>query len=251
MKEREKAQPRTGGRGAMLAASILGLGMILVLFVFLWPTGRRESPPAGYVPLRDDALAARYCPLIEGPEAYGAILAVYYRAARDEAGRIHLAYHPAWAREVNREPGWGPFLSRSLYTGGLSLQRAMFGRGDIETVGLTLDPEGRIIELEYERAKDYDPKAFSVSHEKVLEKGPFELPLSFRVMSWNHLFSREGLAQGMTVWAAGDMGPSGAVRVDLAYFSPALWASYGMWKNPETLLRKDRAHFAWERAAAQ
>jgi len=34
----------------------------------------------------------------------------------------------------------------------------------------------------------------------------------------------------------------------LSYFTPELWAKYAIWKNPETILRKDRAHFPWERA---
>lgn len=243
------AKPRASRIVAVVAMALAAL----VLFVALWPMGKREAPPAGFLPLRDDALAARWCPILESEPAFGRPLAIYYRISRDGEGRTRIAYHPAWAREANRGPGWGPFLSRALYTGGLSLQRAMFGRGDIETIGLDISPQGRLLEVEYERARDYDPAAFSVTHEKVLDKGPFTLPLRLKVMSWNHLFAREAEASpapALEIWAAGDAAPAGARPLPLAYFSSELWASYAMWKNPETLLRKDRAHFPWERAAA-
>ncbi len=217
----------------------------LAAFVVIVPVAERAPPPAGFVPFRDDALAARFRPRLDCPADFGAIEAVYYRAAWDDAGLIHLAYHPAWARERNEAPGFGPFLSRTLYTGGLSLQRAMFGKGDIESIGLKVDPVSwSILEVEYETAKDYDPSAFSVTHENVVAKGPLVPPLAFKVVSWNHLFSLEKGGSPASL--------SGSSRPEpLLYFSAALWSGYAMWKNPETRLRKDRAHFDWERGAVE
>jgi len=233
--------------------------LALVCLVVWYPTGKKESPPAGYTPLRDDDLAARYRPIFDSPAEFGPILAVYYRAARDEAGIVHIAYHPLWAKEWNSTKAFGPFLSRCLYTGGLSLQRLMYGPGDIEAIGFAIDPaSGKIIEIDYETAADYDPASFSVKHQVVSLKGNFDPPLHFQVISWNHLFrleentvasgdgARSGeIAQG---GAATPLGP--AAGVPLSYFTPELWAKYGIWKNPETILRKDRAHFIWERGVA-
>ena len=218
-----------------LAAALAG--------ILYYPTGKAKAPPAGYTPLRDDELAARYLPVFDCPDEFGPILAVYYRAAVDDAGLLHVAYHPVWAGERNGAKAWGPFLSRWLYTGGLSLQRAMFGKGDVESIGFVINPaDGSVTQVDYETAAGYDPTNFGVRHEAVSEKGPFSLPLRFEVMSWNHLFSLE---------KEGRASPEGReAGAPLRYFTPELWANYTMWKNPETILRKDRAHFVWERGAA-
>ena len=120
----------------------------------------------------------------------------------------------------------------------------MYGKGDIESVGLTIDTAKReILEAEYETAAGYKPTSFGVSHLKVVRKGPLAPPLRFTVMSWNHLFALEEGAAKV---------PSAAVAVPpLSYFTPELWNDYAMWKNPETLLRKDRAHFIWERGSVR
>jgi len=226
---------------------------LLALVVFaaalsFFPSGKKGSPPEGYAPFRDDALAARYRPVFDCPEAYGPILAVYYRAAREtgvarETGLIHIAYHPVWARERNGAAGLKPFLSRALYTGGLSLQRAMFGKGDVESVALTIDPaSGSVLEIRYETARAYSPGDFSVSHENIVESHPEAGRPLFAVLSWNHLFRLKGAASEAR---------AAAERAPLEYFSEKLWREYEMWKNPETLLKKNRAHFAWERAAVE
>jgi hypothetical protein len=219
------------------------LVMVLLFVVVYYPIGRKETPPTGYEPIRDDMLASQYLPIFDCPPEFGPILAVYYRAAKDESGLLHIAYHPVWARERNDTKAWGPFLSRWLYTGGLSLQRAMFGIGDIESIGMTINPEnGEITKIEYETAANYSPSDFSVKHLTVDKKGPFESPLCFKVMSWNHLFSLEEAPRS----SSGKRNNA----APLSYFTSELWAKYSMWKNPETLLRKDRAHFVWERGVA-
>lgn len=221
---------------------IIAILIVLLCVIVYYPTGKKEAPPTGYTPIRDDELAARYMPVFDCPAEFGPILAVYYRAAKDETGVIHIAYHPLWARERNDTKAWGPFLSRCLYTGGLSLQRAMFGIGDIESIGLAIDPaSGEVTEVDYETAADYTPLSFGVKHVKITKKGPFPFPLRFRVVSWNHLFSLEEEALASLKKSTYDIPPS--------YFTSELWTKYAIWKNPETILRKDRAHFVWERGA--
>jgi len=245
-------------RGLTIVAVIVAILLVLVCFVVWYPTGKKEAPPACYTPLRDDDLAARYRPVFDCPAEFGPIVALYYRAARDDSGVIHIAYHPLWAGERNDTKAFGPFLSRILYTGGLSLQRLMYGPGDIETIGLAIDPaSGKITEVDYETAADYDPSSFSVKHQDVSLKGSFDPPLRFQVASWNHLFALEENTAASAEAASGNAVTSGAApraeaaltaaAAPLSYFTPELWAKYAIWKNPETILRKDRAHFPWER----
>jgi len=251
-------------------AIIIAAFLVLLCFVLYYPTEKKESPPTGYAPLRDDELAAHFRPVFDCPSEFGPILALYYRAAIDDSGIIHIAYHPVWERERNDAKGIEPFLSRILYTGGLSLQGLMFGPGDIEAVALAIDPVGwKIVEIDYETAADYDPSAFSVKHEVVSLTGSFALPIRFKVISWNHLFELEGrgasqdeafvapapvLDSTMSLSTAVPTSPAASSdfipETRLSYFTPELWDKYGIWKNPETILRKDRAHFIWERGVA-
>lgn len=257
----------------VIFAIIIAVLLVLLCFVVWYPAGEKEAPPAGYTPLRDDDLAARYRPVFHCPAEFGPILAVYYRAARDDVGLIHIAYHPLWTGERNDTKAFWPFLSRILYTGGLSLQRLMYGPGDIETIGLAIDPaSGKIVEVEYETAADYDPSSFSVKHQEVSLKGSFDPPLHFQVISWNHLFRLEEDRAAVPSTGAPSAEPASneATSAELAsdeassaeaasaeaasgeaapfsYFTPELWSKYAIWKNPETILRKDRAHFPWER----
>lgn len=221
--------------------------VVLVAFLIFAPSGPRRASASGYASLRDDGLAARYRPSFDCPEEFGPILSVYYRAAKDEAGLIHIAYHPLWARERNAAPGFSPFLSRSLYTGGLSLQRLMYGKGDIESIALTVDPStGTITRVEYETAQDYSPSKFSVTHKAVVAEGPLSAPPRFSVVSWNHLFALEKPES-----SPGPKDGAAESQPPLSYFSDALWREYSMQKAWETRLRKDRAHFSWEEAAAE
>lgn len=226
-------------------------------------------PPESFAPFQDDDLALRYCPVFESPSSFGPIVAVYYRAARDKDDNLHIAYHPVWKRERNDNSGFGPFLSRVIYTGGISLQRAMFGKGDVESIGVTIDAEGEVVGLEYETAEDYRPDSFSVTHLPIKEEGKVDLPLRFRIVSWNHLFVRKGneasakVLIGITgteagrepdaqeIFSAEGTDVAGTKSVPFGYFSAKLWSDYAMWKNPETILRKNRSHFIWERGAVR
>jgi hypothetical protein len=231
-----------------IAAIVVCASFATILsFLLFTPSGPKKAPASSYASLRDDALAARYRPSIDCPAEFGPVIAVYYRAAKDEAGLVHIAYHPLWARERNSAPGFSPFLSRSLYTGGLSLQRLMFGKGDIESIALTVDPSsGEILRVEYETAQDYSPENFSVTHKNVFVEGPLAAPPRFSVVSWNHLFSLE-----KSEASQGPKADGAEARPPLSYFTAALWREYSMVKERETRLRKDRAHFDWEEIAAE
>lgn len=202
-------------------------------FLVLAPRGEAQAFPAGWTPIRDDARAASLLPGLRSA-AGEAPFAVKYRAARGPDGRLYFGYHFIWAREENPARGLGPALSRALYTGGLSLQRLMFGKGDVELVVVEADEEGRALAFSFEEAKDYDPASFSVTHSPargLVEGGGRAL---LEVMSWNHLF--RALPKGSAV----DADPP------LGYFDEAAWRVYSMSKERPSFLRRNRALAPWE-----
>lgn len=183
--------------------------------------------------MRDDSMAVRYAPAVVSPEEFGQPDALYYRAARSN-GKVYITYHFVWAGESNPAPGFLPWLNRTLYTGGLRLQKTIFGKGDVEMVSLVIDSSGNIDEVIYETAENHDPSDFSVKHSTV--RTVAKPPLLFRVVSWNHLFLLEAGLSGKV------MRPE--------YFSQTLWDEYEMVKERESLLKKSRAHLPYERRAA-
>lgn len=211
----------------------------LLGFVFITAsTISLGSDHNGYIPIKNDSLAAQYAPVIISGDEYGNPVRLLYRASRDTAGNLHIAYHYVWQKEENNAKGLMPFLSRNLYTGGLGLQRIMFGKGDVEAAAVTISPRGDVIRLRFETAKDYDPKKFSVTHQAVEVDGPVKLPIYLKIISWNHLFEYSAhLPDGST----------DPTRLSPEYFTPKLWEEYGMIKEKKTFLKKDRAHFPWER----
>ena len=192
----------------------------------------------GYTPVRVDSVAQRYVPIVIPGEKFDEPVRLLYRASRDTDGNLHLAYHFIWDKEENNAEGLMPFLSRNLYTGGLSLQRVMFGKGDVEVVGMVISPKNRIMRLEYETAADYDPRDFSVKHKDVTVDGPVSTPVCFEVISWNHMFDYKKSSTKKC---------KDGVRLQVEYFSKELWEEYTMFKREETMLKKNRAHFKWER----
>ncbi len=192
----------------------------------------------GYTPVRVDSVAQRYVPIVIPDEKFDEPVRLLYRASRDTDGNLHLAYHFIWDKEENNAEGLMPFLSRNLYTGGLSLQRVMFGKGDAEVVGMVISPKDRIMRLEYETAADYDQRDFSVKHKDVTVDGPVSTPVCFEVISWNHMFDYIKNSPGKC---------KDGVRLQVEYFAKELWEEYTMFKREETMLKKNRAHFKWER----
>ena len=220
-------------------AVIIVVAIILYVFVKLTSTVKvNETEIEGFMPVKMDEMAEKYAPVLLPSEKYEAPLRLFYRASKDNKGNIHLAYHYIWENEINKNDGFMPFLSRNLYTGGLSLQKIMFGKGDVEVVGMVIAPDGRIMRVDFETARDYDPTAFSVTHKDVTVDGPVTTPVCFRVISWNHMFDLEKPA-----------GPScdDGIRLKPEYFTKELWDDYSMFKQEETMLKKNRAHFKWER----
>lgn len=220
--------------------------LIAILAAYLNTTVHELEEGVGdYTPLRDDDAARRFAPALSSNDDFGFPVKCYYRAARDRDGNLHLAYHPVWTHERNNSGGFMPFLSRILYTGGLSIQRFMFGRGDVEVLSMTINPAGKIIGIEYERPKNYNPATFTVAHETVRLRKEFIHPPVFAVVSWNHLFEidRENTASQNSekkLW-----------RCNPEYFTDELWNEYTMVRLKETRLRKSRAHLPWERVSAK
>jgi hypothetical protein len=218
----------------LIAIALPTLVLLAIAGAFFIPTGKVPAPPEGWKALRDDALAAKFAPPISCPERFGAIERVLYRAARGPDGSIRIAYHYVWDHEENPAGTFGAFLSRMLYTGGLSLQRLMFGPGDVEAIGVELSPSLEPVSISYEEAEGYDEAAMTVRHRKVIDAPWPESGASFEVASWNHLFS---LSEGIVSEAPAP-----------EYFDAGEWARYGMTKAPPTFVFRHRAHFDWELA---
>ena len=224
-----------------LLGTIVLVLAVAIAVLSLRPTRHNAATAPGFEPLRDDALAARFAPVVVSG-AFERPVRLLYRAARDAAGRIRIVYHFVWEYERNSGPGFGPFMSRWIYTGGLGLQGIMFGKGDIETVSLVIGRGGAVEELAYETAENYDPRDFGVRHRTVRVRAPEALPGALRVMSWNHLF------EPLVTESEGASGSRAKLRCE--YFTEALWKEYTMFKPVETFFRRSRAHEPFERVAA-
>ncbi len=217
------------------------IALVVIAAGLYWFTHRATSVNStdapGFKPLRDDALAQKYRPYLLASE-FGKPQALYYRASRS-GEKLYITYHYVWDREVNNAEGWKPWLSRNLYTGGLALQRTMFGKGDIEMVSLVINGEGKVESVVYETALGHSPSDFSVKHETIRTARP-ATPLVFKVISWNHLFLLQEKPPDPSAW----------LDLDVEYFTQPLWEEYEMFKEKETVLKRNRAHEIYERAPA-
>ncbi|HRP68020.1 MAG TPA: hypothetical protein PLY93_00610, partial [Turneriella sp.] len=63
----------------------------VVAFWVLRPIRDTDFSLVGFIPLRKDALAARFAPLILPHEMYGTATRLYYRMAKDDEGKIYIA----------------------------------------------------------------------------------------------------------------------------------------------------------------
>lgn len=218
---------------------ILACFSVLSLFAYsIEPSAEEE-----FKMFRDDALAALYAPLIVQPDSIPAEpeMILYRMARSNDGGKIVMAFHVVWPFEKDNRKGFYPWWTRVTYTGGLKLQKVIYGPGDVEAVEIVLDRKSnKIINVRYETA-DWDQKG-GVIHVHV-EKNGCELPsqsnrLVFRVVSWNHMFD---LIEESDI-------KSGEKLFDLpvGYFSHEDWNYYGMTKKKQTWLKRDRAHFEWE-----
>lgn len=212
---------------ALAALAVLGL----LVFFFARTRVENSLSAPGFTPIRDDALAQRYAPSIAAGSEYGDPAALYYRAAVN-GDKTFITYHYVWEKEENTHSGFLPFLNRTIYTGGLRLQRIMFGPADIEKVSIVLNA-GKVESASFETAENYNPAAFGVAHKPV---SLLEMPPAFRVMSWNHLFE------------PASAGP--AVPLKAEYFTEDKWQHYEMVKLKERFFSRSRAHEPYERIAA-
>lgn len=214
----------------------------LALYVLFYPVKKAQLIFPNYEPIQDEKLAKKFAPQFYiRDKRISDPIKLYYRMSRDLNGLIHIVYHPVWAHEQNFFPGIFPWLSRNLYTGGLGLQRIMFGKGDVESLYLTINKDEKIIKVVYERPSNYTGNHFNVKHIKI-EKVVQELdpPLYFEVLSWNHLFN----------WVEKDSNLS-AIHLSPQYFTQKLWEDYRMMKKTQTPLFKNRAHFGFEREVSK
>jgi hypothetical protein len=202
------------------------------------PIDKKADTIPGFTPIKDDEFAKKYAPLLEPGSEHGEPFGLYYRASKDEAGNTYITYHYFWEKEENTGSGIGPFFSRNIYTGGLKLQKSMFGKGDIELVSFVIDPAGKIQQVEYETAENYDPGKFGVKHKHIERKEIHKEPILFKVISWNHLFN---FVQDN---ASNSVNP---IRLTPIYFNQALWEEYGMVKEKESFFSRSRAHKPYER----
>lgn len=228
----------------MMLAKKIALAMSALLIVALTIALNRTTKVSdmdvpSFSPIKDDLLASKYAPRVVISEKYGNPVALHYRASKHDSGNTHITYHLIWDKEENNGSGWKPFLSRWIYTGGLSIQKIMFGKKDMEGVSLVVTPAGEVIQVIFETAENYSDSDFGVKHKPVVLDGKFKINLLFDVMSWNHLFRR--VEQEETV------SKDKILSLTPTYFTESLWQEYTMVKREEKLLSKNRAHQTYER----
>lgn len=212
--------------------------LLLILLILFCSSAEKKIFPEleNFTPIEDGALAKKYLPIILDSKEFGNPVEVLYRASKDKDGKIFITYHFAWEKEENLTSGFSPFLSRNIYTGGLSLQKTMFGKKDIELVSLEIEKD-KITSLEFETAENYDPKKFGVKHKHLTIKEGISTPICFKVKSWNHLFEEKPIF-------------SCSEKQNLAevnYFTEKLWTEYTMTKEKEGFFSRNRAHKIYER----
>ena len=152
----------------------------------------------GFTPIKDSELANRYAPLLAIGSEHGDPFAIYYRASKDLEGNTHITY---------------------------------------QQVSFVIDSYGRIGQVEYETAEDYDPSKFGVKHKTILRKEQHKEPVVFKVMSWNHLFDYVGDNASNS---------SDYIRITPVYFTQKLWEEYEMVKEKESFFSRSRAHKPYE-----
>ena len=233
----------SGRKAAKKRSLIVWIALLLPalgLSFLLNRTIRENATDApGYTPLRDDAIARRYAPILD-PGAFGSAERLLYRMARGPEGNLHVVYHFIWPGETNDGPGLLPLLNRMVYSGGLHLQKTIFGPGDIELVQLEINATGQVTRVRYETPDDHDAADFSVRHRTVeLSDRAFPARSLLRVVSWNHLFE----------YVDGAVPGDSYQQLEPAYFDRELWEHYEMFKLRETFLARNRAHADFERIA--
>ena len=223
-----------GLRAVATIAIIFGI----VTFWVLRPIRETDFATPGFTPLRDDALAKKFSPIVLGHEIYGAPTRLFYRMAKNAQGELFIAYHFLYAHEENPHKGFGALMSRLIYTGGLHIKDIMFGPADIELIEVGLNKDGKPILLAYEDAEKYNPSAFAVKHVSKSANNPLP-PFCFTTPTWNHMFAHADSSLCL-----------GKKPLEAEYFNETEWNQYRMVKKTEAILRRNRMHRVYERRAA-
>jgi len=216
--------------GLILCLCALGLGMMAA---YRW-----EDEKGRLAHFKDQALAEKYCPVIvQADRIKPEPSHIYYRMARDES-RIFIAYHVAWPYEKDETRGWVAAWNKMFYTGGLKLQKKIFGPEDIEVVELVVDRQtGKITRIRYESA-ELAQKGKKVKQNHIgKEADGAEPPVYFETITWNHMF---------TLTSKDHLDGKKLFRLAPEYFTAEQWDYYKMSKKHQTLLSQDRAYFNWE-----
>lgn len=220
---------------------ILGTAAIILGVAAFWvlrPIRDTDMSTGGFTPIRDNALAARFAPVILNHELYGAPSRLLYRMAKSPSGEIHIAYHPFFTHEENPHDGFGATLSRILYSGGYGLKNRLFGPADIELIEVVLDVAGKPRLISFEDVRNYNPTGFSVQHYAVSVQNPLP-PFCFEIKTWNHMVAQR----------PADLCKAAKALVP-EYFSEDEWLRFRMVKKTEAILRRNRVHRQYERIAA-
>ncbi len=220
--------------------SILNIGKWLVVGLALLLSGYVWKDGVGEVKMvKDQKLAEKYCPIIvQAKNIKPEPEAIYYRMA-EEDGTLLIAYHIAWAYEKDDQKGPIHAWTRATYTGGLHLQKIIYGPGDIEAIEFKIDKKtGKILRIRFETAR-FSEKG-KVIHIPVVLCGkecPSKPPIYLEVISWNHLFKiiTPEQAKGKKIY-----------QLKPKYFDEKLWQYYRITKKHQGPLSRDRAHFQWE-----
>ena len=215
---------------------------MLIVFAFALSIIPAQADSACCIcPKKAGHMVERYRPVIVQEDDIPAKPeAMLFRVATDEeCATLKLAYHVVWPYEEDPRTGFWPAVTRATYTGGLKLQKLIYGPGDTEVIEIHVDIEtGDIKRVRYETA-EYDKKG-NVVHVEVIKEGaeaPEGPTLAFKVISWNHLFDMMD-----EVPDDGD----GVYRFAPGPFTDELWDRYKMTKKHESPLRRDRDHPDWE-----
>tara|TARA_Y100001937_G_scaffold23899_1_gene34294 strand:- start:354248 stop:355156 length:909 start_codon:yes stop_codon:yes gene_type:complete len=119
----------------------VAFGAVFLSLSVIYFASRKENPHSveGFEPMRNDALAMAFAPALHSG-AYQKPEKLLYRMSQSPDNLIHIAYFLVWPFERNDTSGFFPWLNRSVYTGGLSLQGLLFGPGDVEVISLIIEP---------------------------------------------------------------------------------------------------------------
>ena len=218
---------------------------MFILCILFYPLKINKNSISGYEPIRDDILANKFKPSIISNNEFDNPYRILYRASIDEEDNTYIAYHIFWQNEVNLTNGLMPLLSRNIYTGGLRIQKFMYGKEDVEVIEIKLNSKDEIVRIKYETAENYNPNNFGVEHKNVILEGK-DLEMYkrgeaiFKVISWNHLFEVKKIEDL-------DIDEKEVVNLETNYFKNEDWKEYEISKKINTLLKKDRAHYEYER----